>query len=155
MMIRPLKERHQFSTLSSSVSHFCPPFQPFPNPSKPLENTLQKMKRNLLESRLDAIASPNFDTILWWWWWCLNPTKLCFMLFVVVCIDSQFSCGFMSGVIGHFCHQWAQISPSRLNVIKIQTTSELTSQRRQKSSNYPESRHFQLCKTSTEWHLEI
>ena len=106
---------------------FVHPFHPFANPSKAgLKHTSDKWN----ESRLDAIASPNFDTIQWWW--CPNLTKLCFMLFVVVCIDIQFSCGFMSGVIGHFCHQWAQTSPSRLNVIKIQTTSELTSQRRGK-----------------------
>ena len=38
-MIQPLKECHQFSTVSSSVSDFCPPFQPFANPSYGLKKS--------------------------------------------------------------------------------------------------------------------
>ena len=55
-MIQPLKECHQFSTVSSSVSDFCPPFQTFCQSIQgPSKNTLEKNETKWFESGLDTI----------------------------------------------------------------------------------------------------
>ena len=77
-----LKEGHQFSTVSSSVSHFCPPSQPFWQARfKMIEHLCQFDPNSFgdISKYFSDLGWHFYSRQRWWWWlwlWLSTPFNL-------------------------------------------------------------------------------